>query len=158
MPGIRTHLWFDTNAEEAVNFYLSVFKNAKRLDSQTFTDTVNGADDVPLAQFEFEIEGMRLIALNAGPQEPFNPRMSLYVETRDQAETDYYWNALRAGGGREDQCGWLVDKFGVWWQVIPEALPRLLADKDKAKADRVLQAMYKMQKIIVADLEAVYAG
>ena len=159
MPKIHPYLWFDTNAEDAMNFYTSVFKNSKIGKVRRFTDSVPGSDGkVPLAEFEFELEGLPITALNAGPQHTFNESVSLYLETEDQAETDYYWNALMAGGGFEQPCGWLKDKYGLSWQVIPKALPRLLGDQDRRKSDRVLQAMYKMEKIIIADLERAYAG
>jgi predicted 3-demethylubiquinone-9 3-methyltransferase (glyoxalase superfamily) len=159
MATIRPFLWFNTNAEEARDFYLSVFKNSKALETTVLTDFVSGTNEtVPIATFDFELEGLRFTALNAGEQPPFNDRLSLYVETTDQAETDYYYEALIAGGGSEQPCGWLTDKFGVYWQVIPEALPRLSSDPDRVKADRVRQAMYGMHKIIIADLEAAYAG
>lgn len=159
MATIHPFLWFNTDAAEARDFYLSVFKNAKALETREFTDFVSGTNrTVPHAVFDFELEGLPISALNAGPQPPFNERLSLYVETRDQAETDYYWNALTAGGGVERPCGWLTDKFGVYWQVIPEITQRLQADPDKAKAARVRDAMYGMKKIVIADLEAAYAG
>lgn len=159
MATIHPFLWFDKNAEEARDFYLSVFKNAKALEAIELTDFVSGTNKtVPIATFDFELEGLRFTALNAGPIQPFNERLSLYIETKDQAETDYFYDALRAGGGSEKPCGWLKDKFGVYWQVIPEITLRLMADPDRDKADRARQAMYKMTKIIVADLEAAYAG
>jgi predicted 3-demethylubiquinone-9 3-methyltransferase (glyoxalase superfamily) len=157
MATIRPFLWFNTDAQEARDFYLSVFKNGKALGTIELTDYISGTT-VPHATFDFELEGLHLTALNAGPQPPFNERLSLYIETKDQAETDYYYEALTADGGREQPCGWLTDKFGVYWQVIPEALPRLSSDPDREKADRVRQAMYGMHKIIIADLEAAYAG
>ena len=158
MATIHPFLWFNTDAEEARDFYLSVFENGKALEAIEFTDWVSGTNKtVPLATFDFELEGLRLTALNAGPQPPFNERLSLYIETRDQAETDYYYEALIAGGGSEKPCGWLTDKYGVYWQVVPEITLRLMADKDREKADRVRQAMYQMTRIIVADLEAAYA-
>jgi predicted 3-demethylubiquinone-9 3-methyltransferase (glyoxalase superfamily) len=159
MATIHPFLWFNTNAEEARDFYLSVFKNGKALAATEFTDWVSGSNKtVPHATFDFELEGLRLTALNAGPQPPFNERLSLYIETKDQAETDYYYEALTAGGGSEKPCGWLTDKYGVYWQVVPEITLRLMADKDREKADRVRGAMYQMTKIIVADLEAAHAG
>jgi predicted 3-demethylubiquinone-9 3-methyltransferase (glyoxalase superfamily) len=159
MATIHPFLWFDANSKEARDFYLSVFKNAKALDSAELTDWVSGTNKtVPIATFDFELEGLRLTALNAGPRPAFNERLSLYIETEDQRETDYYWQALTADGGRERPCGWLQDKFGVYWQVIPKITLRLMADADREKADRARQAMYKMTKIIVADLEAAYAG
>jgi predicted 3-demethylubiquinone-9 3-methyltransferase (glyoxalase superfamily) len=159
MASIHPFLWFDTNAEEAQDFYLSVFKNVKALEAVEFTDWVSGTNKtVPLAVFDFELEGLRFTALNAGPRPPFNERLSLYIETKDQRETDYYWQALTADGGSEEPCGWLKDKYGVYWQVVPEIMQRLMADPDREKAGRVRQAMYKMTEIIVADLEAAYAG
>ena len=96
--------------------------------------------------------------LNGGPQFKFTEAISFFVDCKDQAEVDYYWNTLTADGGEESQCAWLKDKFGLSWQIVPEALPRLLGGPDKAGAGRVMQAMMKMQKIIVADLEKAYAG
>ena len=159
MATIHPFLWLDTDAEEARDFYLSVFKNAKALKTLEFTDWVSGTNKtVPLATFDFELEGLHFTALNAGPRPPFNERLSLYIETKDQQETDYYWQALTADGGVEKPCGWLTDKYGVYWQVVPKITLRLMSDPDREKADRVRQAMYKMSKIIVADLEAAYAG
>ena len=159
MATIHPFLWFDSNSAEARDFYLSVFKNSKALKETVLTDWVSGTHKtVPIATFDFELEGLHLTALNAGPRPPFNERLSLYIETEDQRETDYYWQALTAGGGSEKPCGWLTDKFGVYWQVIPKITLRLMADPDRNKADRVRQAMYQMSKIIVADLEAAYAG
>jgi predicted 3-demethylubiquinone-9 3-methyltransferase (glyoxalase superfamily) len=159
MATIRPFLWFDTNAKAARDFYLSVFKNAKALESVELTDFVSGTHKtVPISTFDFELEGLRFTALNAGPRPAFNERLSLYIETKDQRETDYYWKALTAGGGVERPCGWLQDKFGVYWQVIPEITLRLMGDADRNKADRVRQAMYGMSKIIIADLETAYAG
>jgi predicted 3-demethylubiquinone-9 3-methyltransferase (glyoxalase superfamily) len=159
MATIRPFLWFDVQAKEARDFYLSVFKNARASGGAELTDWVTGTNKkVPIATFDFELEGLRFTALNAGPREPFNERLSLYIETKDQRETDYYWQALTAGGGSEKPCGWLTDKFGVYWQVIPEITLRLMADPDRKKADRARQAMYGMSKIIIADLEAAHAG
>ncbi|MGO4338230.1 VOC family protein [Labrys sp. KB_33_2] len=159
MATIHPFLWFNLNAREARDFYLSVFKNAKALGDTEFTDWVAGTNKtVPHATFDFELEGLHLTALNAGRMPAFNERLSLYIETSDQAETDYYYRALTADGGSEKPCGWLTDKYGVYWQVIPEVTLRLMADPDREKADRVRQALYKMTKIVVADLEAAYAG
>ena len=159
MATIHPFLWFNTDAEDARDFYMSVFKNSTALKTTELTDYVSGTNNtVPIATFDFELEGLHLTALNAGPQPPFNDRLSLYIETKDQAETDYYYEALIADGGSEQPCGWLTDKYGVYWQVIPEALPRLSSDPDREKADRVRQAMYGMHKIIIADLEAAHAG
>ena len=159
MATIHPFLWFETDAQEARDFYLSVFGNSKALDSVEFSDKVSGNNKTaPMAVYGFELEGLRFTALNAGSRPAFNERLSLYIETKDQSETDYYWHALTAGGGVEKQCGWLTDRYGVHWQVVPEIMLRLLADPDRAKADRVRYAMYKMSKIVVADIEEAYAG
>jgi predicted 3-demethylubiquinone-9 3-methyltransferase (glyoxalase superfamily) len=159
MASIRPFLWFDVNAREARDFYLSVFKNARALGSTELTDWVSGTNrKVPIATYDFELEGLPFTALNAGSRPAFNERLSLYIETEDQRETDYYWQALTADGGMERPCGWLQDKFGVYWQVIPKITLQLMGDPDRNKADRVRQAMYGMSKIIIADLEAAYAG
>ena len=159
MATIRPFFWFDTNAKEARDFYLSVFAGGSALGGTQLTDWVSGSKKkVPIETFDFQLEGTRFTALNAGPNMPFNERLSLYIETKDQAETDYYWNALIAGGGMERPCGWLTDKFGVYWQVIPEITLRLMGDSDREKADRARQAMYGMKKIVIADLERAFAG
>jgi predicted 3-demethylubiquinone-9 3-methyltransferase (glyoxalase superfamily) len=159
MPTIHPFLWFRTEAEEARDFYLSVFKTGRALESLRFPGTASGSGKtVPVSTFDFELDGMRVTALNAGSHPPFNESLSFYVETEDQAETDYYYSALTAGGGQEKPCGWLVDKYGVYWQVAPKILPRLTSDPDRAKAERAMQAMYKMTRIVIADLEAAYAG
>ena len=136
---ITPFLWFDGNLEEAVTFYSSVFK--------THVISQN-----PMSA-EFEIEGQRFMGLNGGPNFKFNEAVSFFISVETQDEVDYYWNALTANGGAEGQCGWLKDKFGVSWQVIPKTLGRLLGDPDRERAQRVVQAMLKMQKIIIADLE-----
>jgi predicted 3-demethylubiquinone-9 3-methyltransferase (glyoxalase superfamily) len=151
MATVHPFLWFNLDAESARDFYLSVFRNSRALQTIEFTDK-------PHAIFDFELEGQRFTALNAGGVPPFNERISLYIETEDQAETDYFWNALTAGGGSEQPCGWLKDKFGVYWQVIPSKALRLMNDPDREKAGRARQAMYSMRKIILADLEAAHAG
>ncbi|MDX8440657.1 VOC family protein [Mesorhizobium australafricanum] len=159
MATVHPFLWFNLDAEEARDFYLSVFKNSRALGSIEFTDFVGGTNrTVPHAIFDFELEGQRFTALNAGGVPAFNERISLYIETRDQAETDYFWNALIAGGGSEQPCGWLKDKFGVFWQVIPSEALLLMNDPDRAKAGRARQAMYSMKKIILADIAAAHAG
>lgn len=107
---------------------------------------------------EFELEGMRFTALNGGPHHKFTDAISLFVDCRDQAEVDYYWDKLTADGGKPIQCGWLVDKYGISWQIIPEALPRLLGGSDAARSGRVMQAMMEMVKIDVARLEEAARG
>ncbi len=148
---IYPHLWFRSQAEEAMAFYTSVFKDSNLL----------GRTQLPnpeLSVVRFELAGLPVQALNANSHVPYNEAFSFLVETEDQDETDHYWNALTAGGGKEQPCGWLTDRFDVFWQVTPSILPRLLADADRDKAERVLQAMYKMRKIIVEDLELAFKG
>ncbi|QPB21061.1 VOC family protein [Rhizobium sp. 007] len=148
---IFPHLWFASQAEEAMAFYTSVFKESKTL----------GRVDLPdpeLSVVRFELAGLPIAALNAHSHATYSEAFSFLVETDDQAETDYYWDALTSGGGKEQPCGWLTDKFGVYWQVTPKALLKWVADPDRERAGRVLQAMYKMTKIIIADLERAYSG
>jgi predicted 3-demethylubiquinone-9 3-methyltransferase (glyoxalase superfamily) len=154
MAKLHTHLWFDSEAEEAMRFYLSIFKDGRQLRDMTAGDTKESAVRI----LEFEVAGHRIMAINAGPTDPFNERVTLYLETADQQETDYYWNALLAEGGEEMPCGWLKDRFGVHWQVTPEIMMRMLADPDRDKANRVLRAFYKMKRVVIADLEAAAAA
>ena len=145
VTSITPFLWFDDNLREAVAFYKSVFPNAKIESVNDFMAT-------------FELEGQRFNALNGGPKHKFNEAVSFFISVETQEEVDYFWTRLIADGGQESRCGWLRDKFGLSWQVIPKALGRYLSDLDRNKADRVLQAMLKMQKIIIADLDKAYAG
>jgi predicted 3-demethylubiquinone-9 3-methyltransferase (glyoxalase superfamily) len=147
MPKITPFLWFDGRAEEAMNFYLSIFKDGKVL-------SVNRKDGKVLV-VTFELAGQRFMALNAEPLFKFNESVSFFVNCEGQAEVDYYWNRLLEGG-QESQCGWLKDKFGLSWQIIPSALMRLMGDADPAKSKAVFDAMMKMRKIVVADLERAY--
>lgn len=151
MATITPFLWFDDNAEEAITFYSSIFDDAKVIDE-------NRTPDGALYYATFELAGQRLMALNAGPHFHFTEAVSLFVSVKDQAEVDYYWKALTDAGGEESMCGWLKDRFGLSWQIIPEALMRLQADPDREKANRVNQAMLRMRKIVIADLEAAAAA
>jgi predicted 3-demethylubiquinone-9 3-methyltransferase (glyoxalase superfamily) len=156
MQKISPFLWFDNQAEEAVTFYTSVFRNSKIGKMTRYGEAGPGpAGSVMVA--EFELEGLHFTALNGGPMFKFTEAISMSVDCKDQAEVDYFWSRL-AEGGQPGQCGWLKDKFGLSWQVIPEALPRLLGDPDAAKASRVMQAMLQMTRVDVAKLEAAYAG
>ena len=150
MKKITPFLWFDTQAEEAMNFYVSVFKNSKVGSIQR-----NGPDG-PVFTVTFELEGQEFMALNAGPHHKFNEAISFFVDCKTQEEVDELWNKLTADGGEESRCGWLKDKYGLSWQIIPSALGEMLADKDPEKAQRVMQAMLKMQKIDVKALEQAY--
>ncbi len=151
MSKITPFLWFDTQAEDAMNFYASVFKNSKVGD-------VSRGPDGKVFTVNFQLEGQDFIALNAGPNFKFNESISMFVSCEDQNEVDYFWNKLIANGGEESQCGWLKDKYGLSWQIIPKQLGELMGDPDPEKSGRVMQAMLKMQKIIVADLQKAYAN
>jgi predicted 3-demethylubiquinone-9 3-methyltransferase (glyoxalase superfamily) len=144
MQKIHPFLWFDTQAEEAANFYVSIFRNSK------ITDTMRNNGSV--LTVGFTLDGTDFTALNGGPLFKFTEAVSFVVDCRDQEEVDYYWDKLLAGG-TPSQCGWLKDKYGLSWQVVPKRLIELLQDKDKARAARVMQAMMKMVKIDVKTLE-----
>ena len=144
MAKVSPFLWFEGNMQEAVTFYMSVFKDAKLVSMNP-------------AMATFELLGQRFLALNAHPHHKFNEAISFFIDCETQAEVDYYWDNLAEGGGQQ-QCGWLKDRFGLSWQVIPKALGRFLMDEDREKANRVMQAMLKMKKIVVADLETAYRG
>ena len=149
-------LWFDGNAEETVNSYVSVFKDSKVLHVDRFSDV--GPDPAaPVVFIEFQINGQRFQAVNGGPQFPFTEAVSFQIDCAGQAEVDHYWDRL-SEGGQQVQCGWLKDRFGLSWQVAPRALPRLLGDPDPAKASRVMRAMLQMKKLDVAELERAAAG
>jgi predicted 3-demethylubiquinone-9 3-methyltransferase (glyoxalase superfamily) len=151
MPKVFPHLWFNNQAEDAMAFYTSIFRGSKVLSRKVMPDP-------ELSVVRFELAGQPVVALNANSPARYNESFSFLVETEDQAETDYFWNALVADGGKEQPCGWLTDKFGVYWQVTPTRLLQLVSDPDRVKAERVLQAMYKMKKIVIADLERAYRG
>ena len=153
---ITPFLWFDGNVEEAVNFYTSVFKNSKVLNVHQLPGDVPGAKGKVMTA-TFELEGMKFMALDGGPQFKFTPAISLFVDCKDQEEVDDLWNKL-SEGGRPDRCGWLQDKYGLSWQIIPKALGELMGGPDRVKANRVMQAMLKMSKLIVADLQKAYDG
>jgi len=144
MQKILPFLWFDGNLEQAVDFYVSVFKDARVVSMNPMTAT-------------FELMGQRFLGLNGGPQYTFNEAISFLITCETQDEVDYYWGRLTEGGS-EQPCGWLKDKFGLSWQVIPIALGELLGDKDRAKSQRALQAMLQMKKLVIADLQAAHAG
>ncbi|MEZ5935380.1 MAG: VOC family protein [Alphaproteobacteria bacterium] len=149
-------LWFDGRAEETAAFYASVFPDA-RIDHvwKSAIDTP-GAKEGEVILVEFTIAGQSYQALNGGPHDPFNDAISLSVRCKDQVEVDRYWEALTADGGEPVQCGWLRDKFGVRWQIVPEVLTAMMKDPDRAKAKRVMAAMMEMVKLDVARLEEAY--
>jgi predicted 3-demethylubiquinone-9 3-methyltransferase (glyoxalase superfamily) len=145
MAKVSPFLWFVGNMREAVDFYVATFKDARVVEMS------------PMSA-RFELLGREFLALNAHAHQPFTDAISFFIQVDTQDEVDYYWGALTAGGGKKSMCGWLKDRFGVSWQVIPNALGRYLSDKDRTKASRVMQAMLKMQKIVIADLDKAYAG
>jgi len=149
MQKITTFLWFDSQAGEAAEHYVSIFKNGKilnvhRIDGKVLTVT-------------FKLEGQQFIALNGGPLFKFTEAISLFVDCDGQAEVDELWDKLCAGG-EPSRCGWLKDKYGLSWQIIPKTLMRLMGDSDPAKSQAVMQAMMKMNKIVIADLQKAYDG
>jgi predicted 3-demethylubiquinone-9 3-methyltransferase (glyoxalase superfamily) len=146
MQKISPFLWFDGNAVEAMEFYLSVFKNSTK-------KAIMPGPDGSVMGVTFELEGLEFQGLNAGPMFKFNEAVSFFVKSDTQEEIDYYWEKLTADGGKESMCGWLKDKFGLSWQIVPPILGKLLGDPDREKAGRVIQAMLQMKKIIIADLE-----
>ncbi len=157
MPKITPFLWFDDQAEEAANFYVSVFKNGKILEVSRYgeDESLPGGHVITVT---FELEGQRFVGLNGGPQFPFTEAVSFSVDCETQAEVDYYWERLTSDGGEESMCGWLKDKYGLSWQIVPRALMEMLSDKDEARAARVRDAMLQMRKIDVPALEKAYHG
>lgn len=147
MQKITPFLWFDGKLEEAINFYTSVFTNSKIMNISR-----NGSD---VFSATFELEGQQFFGLNGGPMYSFTPAISFFISCDTQQEVDDYWAKLTEGG-EESRCGWLKDKFGLSWQVIPAALGELLQDKDRVKAGRVMQAMLQMKKIDIAGLRSAY--
>jgi len=156
MPKITPFLTFNDQAEEAANFYTSVFKNSKIVSSSRYGDAGPGPKG-SLMSATLSLDGQELLLLNGGPTFKFSEAISLFVSCETQAEVDEYWSKLTAGG-KEIQCGWLVDKFGVSWQIIPTILSKLLSDKDAKKAGRVMQAMLKMVKIDIKGLQTAAEG
>jgi predicted 3-demethylubiquinone-9 3-methyltransferase (glyoxalase superfamily) len=152
MQTITPFLWFDNQAEEAMNLYTSIFKNSKPLSISRYGEGTPGVPGSVMTA-SFELDGQRFVALNGGPMFKFTEAVSFVINCETQEEVDMYWNKLTAEGGQESMCGWLKDKFGLSWQVVPGILMKLIQDKDAAKAQRVMGAMMKMKKIIIADLQ-----
>ena len=152
---ITTYLWFDDNAEEAVEFYTSVFADSRVIDVARWGEGTPGPQGAVL-NIIFELAGQRFIALNGGPAFRFTPAISLFVSCDSQAEVDELWEKLLAGGGKPNACGWLDDRFGVSWQIIPSALLELMGDPDPKAAGRVTRAMMGMQKIDIASLRRAH--
>jgi predicted 3-demethylubiquinone-9 3-methyltransferase (glyoxalase superfamily) len=152
---IKTFLWFDANAEEAANHYVSIFKNSKILSVTRYGDAGPGPKGSVMT-VNFQLEGQEFIALNGGPHFKFTEAISLLVNCDTQQEVDELWSKLSAGGA-ESQCGWLKDKYGLSWQIIPTALFELMRDRDPGKSKRVMEAMLQMKKIDIGLLEKAYA-
>jgi predicted 3-demethylubiquinone-9 3-methyltransferase (glyoxalase superfamily) len=155
-------LWFDNQAEEAAKFYTGIFKNSKIGKISRYTEVgreVHGQPAGKVMTVEFELNGQPFTALNGGPQFKFNEAISFQLMCRDQEEVDYYWNKLGQGGDpKAQQCGWLKDKYGLSWQVVPTALVELLGDPDREKSGRAMEAMLKMKKLDIAELERAFEG
>jgi predicted 3-demethylubiquinone-9 3-methyltransferase (glyoxalase superfamily) len=154
---ITTFLWFDANAEEAANFYVSVFKNAKVTDVTRYGNTGPGPEGSVMT-IAFQLEGQEFVGLNGGPHFKFTEAISLVVKCETQAEIDAMWSKLTADGGKEVECGWLKDKFGLSWQIVPTTFFDMVKDPYRARANRVMAAMMKMKKLDLARLEQAYRG
>lgn len=157
MQKITPFLWFDNNAEEAAQFYTSIFKNSKILAVSRYGDAGPGPKGSVMV-VKFQLEGQEFTALNGGPRFKFSEAFSFVVNCENQQEVDGYWRTLTANGGAESMCGWLKDKFGFSWQIVPTALGRLMSDKDPQRASRVMQALLQMRKIDIATLEQAAEG
>ena len=154
MQKITPFLWFDGKAEEAMNFYVSVFKNSKVMRVTRYGEAGPGPKGTVMSA-TFELDGQQFYALNGGPQFTFTPAISFFVNCETQPEVDELWEKL-SEGGKKERCGWLKDKYGLSWQIIPSALGKLLGDKDPAKANRVMMAMLQMDKIDIQRLQQAY--
>ena len=154
MQKITPFLWFDGNAEEAMNLYVSVFQNSKVVSVTRYGEAGPGLKGTVMSA-TFQLEGQQFYALNGGPQYKFTPAISLFVSCETQKEVDQLWDKLSAGG-HKDRCGWLQDKYGLSWQIIPSLLGKMLADKNPRKSQSVMKAMLQMDKIDIAKLKQVY--
>jgi predicted 3-demethylubiquinone-9 3-methyltransferase (glyoxalase superfamily) len=155
MQKLTPCLWFDTEGEDAAKFYASVFPSSRIVETAYYGSAGPRAEGTVMT-VEFELDGQRFIALNGGPDFKFNEAISFQVNCENQEEVDVYWSKL-SEGGEEGPCGWLKDKFGVSWQIVPTVLPKLLTDPDREKAQRVMAAMLKMRKIEIPELERAAA-
>ena len=157
MQKITPFLWFDNNAGEAIELYTSIFKNSRTINVRRY-GKVGPAPEGTIMTGTIELEGQQFMLLNAGPMFSFTPAISLYVNCETQEEVDYYWNRFIESGGKESRCGWLEDKFGLSWQIIPSILGELLGDPDHERADRAMKAMMQMVKLDIAALKAAADG
>jgi predicted 3-demethylubiquinone-9 3-methyltransferase (glyoxalase superfamily) len=156
-PKITPNLWFDMNAEEAANFYVDLFDDGRILNVARYPEGTPGpAGEVMTV--EWELNGQKFVGINGGPQFQFSEAVSFMISCKDQEEVDYYWDRLTADGGREGQCGWLTDRFGLAWQVVPDGMDEVFNDPDPAKAERSMTAMMKMKKLDIAELRAAAEG
>ncbi|GGQ53207.1 VOC family protein [Streptomyces althioticus] len=156
--GFTTCLWFDGQAEEAAQFYVSVFDGSKLGEVVRNTGATPGGEDGTVLTVEFTANGQKFVALNGGPEFRFTEAISFQLDCDDQAEIDHYWEKLVEGGGEHGPCGWLKDRFGVSWQVNAKRLTEMIGDPDREKADRAFKAMMTMGKLDIAELERAYAG
>ena len=157
MPAITPNLWFDTEAEEAAAFYVSVFPNSRITAVTHYPDAVPQKAGTVLT-VEFVLDGQRFLAINGGPEFTFDEAVSFMIECETQDEIDHYWDALTSGGGQEGPCGWLKDRFGLSWQVAPKGMAEMFADADPSRASRAMQAMFTMKKLDIAALERAADG
>ena len=158
MQRITPFLWFDNQAEEAVNFYVSVFKNSKITGTSHYTGEEPSGQKGSVMTVSFELDGQEFVALNGGPRFKFTEAVSFVVNCETQEEIDYYWERLTADGGEEVQCGWLTDKFGLSWQVVPAKIREWMEDKDPARTQRVMHAVMQMKKLDMAAMQRAYDG
>ena len=158
MQKITTFLWFDDNAEEAINFYTKVFKNSKILNVTRMNGVEGAGPGDKVVVGSFELEGQEFMALNGGPMFKFTEAISLMIHCDSQEEVDYYWNSLTADGGEESMCGWLKDKFGLSWQITPVQLMQAIGGPDPDGSRRAMEAMMQMQKIDIATIQRAYDG
>jgi predicted 3-demethylubiquinone-9 3-methyltransferase (glyoxalase superfamily) len=158
MQKITPFLWFDDQAEAAAKFYVSVFKKKSKIVSMSRYGDAGPGPKGSVMVVELQLEGQRFLFLNGGPHFKFTPAFSLTVTCKTQKEIDYYWNKLMSGGGAPSECGWLTDKFGFSWQIVPELISKVTAGKDAAKSNRVMTALLPMQKLDLATLEAAAKG
>jgi predicted 3-demethylubiquinone-9 3-methyltransferase (glyoxalase superfamily) len=157
MQKLVTSLWFDDQAEEAAEFYVSVFPDSKVLSVSRYGVDAPRPEGMALV-VDFELSGQTFNALNGGPEFKFTEATSVIVNCKDQEEVDYFWDALTADGGQPSQCGWLKDKFGFSWQIVPTAIATLLSDPDPEKSSRVMRSLLQMSKLDIAELQAAYDG
>ena len=154
---IVPNLWFDTQAEEAAQFYCSIFKNSRVLDVVNYGEAGPGTPGTAMVVV-WELDGQRFVGINGGPQFTFDEAVSFQVDCDDQAEVDYFWERLLEGGGTESQCGWLKDRYGLSWQVTPRGMEQMLSHPDQQKAQRAMRAMLGMVKIDLAELQRAFDG